>query len=95
MSPIEYFNIADLVESNGKTVYENNLARTHQIPIGTLVEFVIDDEDMQGYAGVRLYVVRHSRDCDGEPLYVLAANKDEVDTYRMNGGWCESSIMPV
>lgn len=58
----------DIVEANGKTIKENNLAKGHAIPIGTLVEVNIPYSD---YHRMRLYVVANSRDCDGTPLYLL------------------------
>jgi hypothetical protein len=91
------FNIADMVEKNGKTVRQNNRERQHTLPIGTLVEFVQEagaDED-EDYTGVRLYVVCHTRDCDEEPLVVLAANKHEESDFMQIGPFCESSLRPV
>jgi len=35
-------NFGDIVEKNGKTIRENNLALTHKIPIDTLVEVKYD-----------------------------------------------------
>ena len=63
--------VGDIVEENGKTVKENNTARVHQIPLGSLVEITCDGE----LNGLRLFVVHHSRDCDGEPLYDLSFEK--------------------
>lgn len=60
--------LGDIVESNGKTLKENNLAIPHNIPLESLVEV----KDENGEPGVRLYVVAHLRDCDGTPLYGLA-----------------------
>ena len=68
-------NVSDIVEENGKTIRENNLALSHNIPIGTLVEIDLD-EDYGNGAGLkgsaRLFVVSHGRDCDGTPLYGLS-----------------------
>jgi hypothetical protein len=58
----------DVVEKNGKTVRENNMAQTHNFPIGSLVEIKDTQE--------RLYVKKHTRDCDGTPLYSLSVYKD-------------------
>ncbi|MCT4994224.1 hypothetical protein LZK84_16415 [Pseudomonas aeruginosa] len=63
-------NVSDLVEENGKTVRENNLAKNHNIAIGELVENV--------HSGTRLYVFGYGRDCDGTPLYHLTANRDII-----------------
>lgn len=75
-------NVADIVEDNGKTIRENNLERQHTIPLGALVEIQKDSDDdndpeMERYqtGGVRLFVVKHSRDCDGTPLYDLSFDK--------------------
>jgi len=66
--------VHDIVESNGKTIKENNILLKHNIPIGTLVEI---SESMRDMEGVRLFVVMHTRDCDGTPLYSLCAEKNE------------------
>lgn len=63
----------DIVCPNGKTVYENNMELSHNIPLGQLVEIV--DEEYEN-RGVRLFVVNHMRDFDGEPLYTLSFNKN-------------------
>lgn len=76
---IKVINVADLRDPNdsdGRTYREVNLSLEHSIPIGSLVEL----ED-----GVRLWVVYHSRDCDGEPLYELCPNKD--DTIKERDGF--------
>jgi len=31
-------NVADIIEENGKTIRENNNAKTHNIPVNTMVE---------------------------------------------------------
>lgn len=77
-------SVSDIVEDNGKTIRENNLERQHTIPLGALVEIQRDSDDdddndpeMERYqtGGVRLFVVKHSRDCDGTPLYDLSFDK--------------------
>lgn len=71
----EVVMIYDLVEENGKTVRENNLAISHNIPLGTLVGVDISTWYGNGacIAGkARLWVVRHDRDCDGTPLYTIS-----------------------
>lgn len=67
--------VSDIVEENGKTVKENNLSVQHDIPIGSLVEITYDsqyEEPDEKVCGLRLFVVNHSRDCDGTPLYDLS-----------------------
>lgn len=71
----EFIIIHEIVEANGKTVKENNLERQHNIPVGTLVEVKFDDWFTDGACWkvhARLWVVRHTRDCDGTPLYTLS-----------------------
>ena len=64
----------DLVESNGKTIRQNNMAKEHNIPLGTLVE--VKFHQWLGHGAcqkihARLFVVGHNRDCDGTPLYSI------------------------
>ena len=63
--------VSDIVEENGKTVRQNNMKKTHSIPLGYLVE-IDGSGGADEYHGVRLWVVKHSRDCDGTPLYDLS-----------------------
>lgn len=65
--------VGNIVESNGKTWKENNLAKSHNITLGTLVEVYWENGD---YNGVRMFVVSHDRDYDGTPLYSLSFNKN-------------------
>lgn len=62
-----------IVEANGRTIEENNLAAGHKYPLGSLVTVNFDEN--HGYASFQgqatLYVVGHGRDCDGSPLYNL------------------------
>lgn len=67
-------NVSDIVESNGKSVKQNNLEQDHTIPLGSLVEILGSDSDDD--TGLRLFVVDHGRDCDGTPLYGLSLKKD-------------------
>ena len=85
--------VHDYVEGNGLSIRENNLNREHTIPLGSIVEVVYDDrdedEDTQTF-GLRLFVVNHSRDCDGTPLYDLsfsrAAFKDHQELVEAEKG---------
>lgn len=78
-------NIADTInEETGKTWRQENLEKEHTIPLKTLVE-------VEG-RGLRLYVVKYMRDCDGTPLYGLSAdyhwgniNNGEVFKYAPTG----------
>ncbi|MDI6977294.1 hypothetical protein [Serratia sp. Se-RSBMAAmG] len=67
-------NVSDIVESNGKTVKQNNMEQSHTIPLGSLVEILGSENDDD--TGLRLFVVHHGRDCDGTPLYGLSLKKD-------------------
>lgn len=65
-------NVADLIDPNdpqGRSYREVNTASQHQYPVGSLVE--INWPENPKRHGVRLFVTKHSRDCDGTPLYVL------------------------
>lgn len=68
MTKIEVaYNIQD---ENGESQKDRNLKKNHGVELGALVELE---------SGVRLFVVNHSRDCDGTPLYDLYLNLDIVD----------------
>lgn len=84
--PSEIIQVCDLPDPNnpGKTFRQVNWGKTHCIPIGSLVELISEDNHAP-WSGCRLYVVHHVRDCDGEPLYELSA--DKTDTTRHREGW--------
>jgi len=93
--------IHDLVAANGGTIRQNNLARQHQYSIGTLVEIKWDTWFGDGACRkihARLWVVAHTRDCDGSPLYTLSAWRDpmiaigSIDCYY---SLCEESMTPI
>jgi hypothetical protein len=68
--------ISDLRDPNdpqGRSYREVNAARTHNYPIGALVEL---------NHGIRLFVVHHARDCDQTPLYCLAADPNDTHLER-------------
>jgi len=68
---------SDLVEENGRTVRENNLKLGHKIPLGSRVKVEVGVEGAYNQASgtdrvpvtMELYVVEHTRDCDGTPMY--------------------------
>lgn len=81
--------VADMVDPadpNGRTYREVNAATAHRIPLGALVE--VDS------SGVRMFVVQVGRDCDGSPLYWLAATYDEPES-SWYGGVGEPSLSLV
>ena len=90
--------IHDLIEENGKTIRENNLERQHAIPIGSLVEIKFDEWMGEGACWkvhARLWVVLHSRDCDGTPLYGISRWNDPQGAQQVRavlGGFSEESL---
>lgn len=78
---IEFMNVSDIVESNGKTIYANNMEKKHNIPLGALVEVKYDEWYGDGACAIihaRLWVVSRVRDCDGTPLYWLSHHRRSV-----------------
>lgn len=76
----QVIRISDLPhpDHEGKSYREVNLEKQHNIPVGKLVEIDmgLDEDDYaydEKYAGMRLFVVGHHRDCDGTPLYSLGS----------------------
>lgn len=68
------FEIAyNIQDENGESQKDKNLKQNHNIELGSLVE--LD-------SGVRLFVVNHSRDCDGTPLYDLYMNLEIVEDVK-------------
>lgn len=57
--------------AHGLKRYEENMLKSHSIPLLTLVELGVDSSGSYITDGLRLYVQRHHRDCDGTPLYAL------------------------
>ena len=93
--------VHDIVEENGKTIKENNLAKHHNIPLGTLVEVKWDEWFGEGACWkvhARLWVVSHDRDCDGTPLYALSKWNDPEfakQVKQTHNGFSEESLTPV
>lgn len=74
-------NLKDPSDSQGRSYKEVNLEKKHKIPVGSLVE--LD-------TGARLFVVMHTRDCDGTPLYSLCHDKEDtkwVNSIFANRAW--------
>lgn len=91
------FFLHDTIEANGKTIRENNLAKTHGIPLHTLVEVKCDTWFGDGACEkvhARLWVVGHKRDCDGTPLYSLSRWRDPREKGERHG-FGEESLTPV
>lgn len=89
-------NIADVKDPgdpHGRTYREVNNAMAHKYDVGQLVE--IDH-------GVRVFVAKQARDCDGTPLYCLTPRKDDYTQEREGfansnwiNGWPEDSMKAV
>lgn len=90
--PIEIVNVADLQDRSdpqGRTYRQVNAAKTHAIPIGALVEL----ED-----GERMFIKRHTRDCDQTPLYSIGMKDDDVDSGLLcnwHHGYGEENMTPI
>jgi len=100
--------ISDIVEDNGKTIFENNMELMHNIPIDSLVEVKWDDWLGDGVCKkvhARLFVYKQGRDCDGTPLYWLSEyNKEGTDilidhfgkfSVKLQGGFSEDSLTVI
>lgn len=76
-----FINIADLSSDNGMSYREINNEKKHKFQVGQLVEL----KD-----GVRLFVAKQTRDCDGTPLYCLTPEKGGYKQHRelfVNYNW--------
>lgn len=63
---LEYNTIkSPAIENANQITSKSHTDATHKIPVGALVELE---------SGVRLFVIKHTYDCDGEPLYNLTHN---------------------
>lgn len=75
MNP-EIVFLSDMKESDGKTVRENNMERPHSFAMGDFLEVECScgstATDHNVYCGLRGYVTKLSRDCDGTPGYFLS-----------------------
>lgn len=81
-------NVADIVDpKTNKTFRQMNSELSHNIPIGALVELE---------NGERLFVIKHSRDCDMTPLYSLGMIDDSEGEYaQLFRGYSEESLTVV
>ena len=95
------------IEANGRTIHKNNMAKGHAIPVGTLVEVKYDKWHGAGACSkvhARLFVIWHTRDCDGTPMYSLGEKSDpaayegslaECAMLGLEGGFVEKDLTPV
>lgn len=84
--PPQVMFVQDIIESNGKTVKENNLQKVHKYPIGTMIKYELkhidhienhgtDKEICMGIHGTLCgFILTHDRDCDGTPLYTIGTD---------------------
>jgi len=85
-----FISIADMVDIGDPekiTYREINNSKSHNYSVGSLVE--LD-------SGCRLFVARHTRDCDGTPLYNLtheAQGQDPLNQQLWINGISEYSII--
>lgn len=75
-------DMVDLDDPQGRTYREVNNATEHRFKLSDLVE--LDN-------GVRLFVTKLTRDCDGTPLYCLGA----VEGISRDYGYSERSLKAV
>jgi len=74
-----------IVGPDGLTDRQRNMKIGHKFAIGALVELE---------NGARAFVVMHTRDCDGTPLYVLGLKLDPSEYDRI-GGYSEEDMQEV
>jgi hypothetical protein len=70
----------DIIEENGKTIYENNMDRKHKFPVGTRVYFEHETITTCGpkFEKGIFEIYSQDRDCDGTPLYSLISESNNV-----------------
>lgn len=93
---MEFINIADLVDSDdsqGRTYRQINKSKKHKFKIGQLVELE---------NGVRLFIAKQTRDCDGTVLYSLCSDRDDIEqqndgsaNYKWLHGYGENNMKAV
>ena len=83
------FEFNDPDDPQGRTYKEINTTKLHNIPLGTLVECA--------ESGIRLFVGRHTKDCDGTPLYALTNTRpdDEPANRFYLHGYAEESLKAI
>lgn len=94
---VKFAMIHDLRDPNDpkkRTYKEINLAKRHKFQIGSLVEIGFDDDRDWEWSGVRLYVCKYTRDCDGTPLYSLGFDGCS-DPYYMHSGFSENCLTAI
>lgn len=91
--------MGDLIEANGKSIKENNLAKNHELQIHQLVEVKTDQWFGPDGGSIkihgRLWVSGYTRDCDGTPLYYLTDRKDVELEFRPGKTAAQDIFMKV
>ena len=78
-------NVADLADPSdkqGRSYRQINNEKTHNFKVGQLIELE---------CGARLHVLKHSRDCDGTPLYVIGLKESNI----VEGGYPEDYLKAI
>ena len=78
-------NVADFIDPNdkqGRSYRQINNEKTHALKVGQLVELE---------CGARLYVLKHSRDCDGTPLYTIGLQESNI----VEGGYPQEYLKAI
>ena len=70
---IQISSLKDPEDPHGRSYKDVNLARNHLYKVGQLVELE---------NGVRVFVARQTRDCDGTPLYCLTPKEGDYNQER-------------
>lgn len=93
---MKIINIADLKDPNdpqGRTYRQVNKSKKHKFKIGQLIELE---------NGVRLFIAKQTRDCDGTPLYSLSTDEDDIEqrndgsaNYKWLHGYDEDNMKAV
>ena len=66
-------------------IREDNMNQNHEIPIGAVVEITYEEyayKAAECLQGLEFFVVNHTRDCDGVPLYELSSNPTAQKEYE-------------
>lgn len=59
--------------------YNENMATKHRFPVGSKVSYRAPSSRDDGVLRAVLFVIEHQRDCDGTPMYLLAARVEPYD----------------
>ena len=91
-------DLVDPADPEGRSYRQVNNAKKHGIPVGALVEIKWDEwfgNGMSWKVHARLRVARHTRDCDGTPLYTLSRWLPYAAETGGHHGFTEDSLKVV